>query len=139
VKANKSGAPLERKEVDSSKDEAFLDLSIPHSRLRGTWFLICAHKLRDKRCGVTGPILADELEKYAASHSLKGSDTGVHTLKISHIGGHKFAGNVIVYPSGVWYGRVTPCHVPLLVGAYAEGKKEEETKLKPLVRGGLEW
>jgi hypothetical protein len=32
-------------------------------------------------------------------------------VKVSHVGGHKFAGNVIVYsPSGtgVWYGRVFP-------------------------------
>lgn len=35
-------------------------------------------------------------------------------LKTSHVGGHKFAGNVIIYwPSGtsVWYGRVSPKEV----------------------------
>ena len=26
----------------------------------------------------------------------------------SHVGGHKYAGNVIVYPEGVWYGYVRP-------------------------------
>lgn len=41
----------------------------------------------------------------------------------SHIGGHKWAGTLIVYPQGDWYGRVTTCHVkPLLEQAVLEGK-----------------
>jgi (2Fe-2S) ferredoxin len=62
---------------------------------------------------------------------------------ISHVGGHKWAGNVIVYtPSllsnslsgtGIWYGRVEPKHVPGIV---------QETLLKgrviqDLYRGGI--
>jgi len=44
----------------------------------------------------------------------------IHPVLISHIGGHKYAGNVIVYPSGTWYGRVTPCHVPHLLLAHCQ-------------------
>ncbi|KAG9317244.1 Sucrase/ferredoxin-like-domain-containing protein [Chiua virens] len=39
-------------------------------------------------------------------------------LRISHMGGHKFAGNVIIYnPQGtsVWYGRITPHDVESIV------------------------
>jgi len=25
--------------------------------------------------------------------------------------GHKYAGNMIIYPAGIWYGRVKPCDV----------------------------
>jgi len=32
----------------------------------------------------------------------------VRIYKTSHIGGHKFAGNVITFPSGDWYGYITP-------------------------------
>lgn len=53
-------------------------------------------------------------------------------------GGHKFAGNVIVYPSGTWYGRVLTCHVPLLIDAYASSSNELKEKLTPLLRGQLE-
>ncbi|KAH8118377.1 Sucrase/ferredoxin-like-domain-containing protein [Phellopilus nigrolimitatus] len=57
-------------------------------------------------------------------------------LKNSHIGGHKFAGNVIIYfPQGlsVWYGRVTPHEVASIVQhTIIEGKV-----LAPLLRGGL--
>ncbi|KAI5123431.1 hypothetical protein M0805_006136 [Coniferiporia weirii] len=57
-------------------------------------------------------------------------------LKTSHIGGHKFAGNVIIYfPQGlsVWYGRVTPHEVDAIVKhTILDGKV-----LAPLLRGGL--
>lgn len=57
-------------------------------------------------------------------------------LKVSHIGGHKFAGNVIIYkPQGVsvWYGRVTPHHCEAIVRDTIVGGKV----LPPLLRGGL--
>jgi len=57
-------------------------------------------------------------------------------LKNSHIGGHKFSGNVVVYTpqgSGVWYGRVTPHEVPAVVKTtICEGKV-----LPALLRGGV--
>ena len=70
---------------------------------------------------------------------------GVRVGLISHVGGHRFAGNVIVYipPSvttnrlagkGIWYGRVKPGHVEGIV---------EETIVKgrvigELFRGGID-
>ena len=44
-------------------------------------------------------------------HDGRGTGKRAFLVKVSHVGGHKFAGNVIVYsPSGtgVWYGRVSP-------------------------------
>jgi hypothetical protein len=54
---------------------------------------------------------------------LRGIDTSqgggrIGLFKVSHVGGHKFAGNVIVcLPSGasVWYGRVTAREVEAIV------------------------
>lgn len=57
-------------------------------------------------------------------------------LKNSHMGGHKFAGNCIVYlPQGacVWYGRVTPHTVEAVVKDTILGGKV----LPALLRGGL--
>jgi (2Fe-2S) ferredoxin len=34
--------------------------------------------------------------------------TDVNVRATSHVGGHKYAGNVIIYPAGVWYGYVRP-------------------------------
>ncbi|KAG8758886.1 hypothetical protein FRC14_007151 [Serendipita sp. 396] len=61
-------------------------------------------------------------------------------LKISHIGGHKYAGNVILYTpqgpntgTGIWYGRVSPHEVPAVVQhTIIEGKI-----LPELLRGGI--
>ena len=41
-------------------------------------------------------------------------------LGCSHIGGHKFAGNLIVYNAagGHWYGRVKPCHAEAIVDTH---------------------
>ncbi|KAI0347182.1 hypothetical protein BDW22DRAFT_1367554 [Trametopsis cervina] len=57
-------------------------------------------------------------------------------LKVSHIGGHKFAGNVIIYtPTGtsIWYGRVTPHNVDAIVRDTILGGKV----IPELLRGGL--
>jgi hypothetical protein len=101
--------------------------------------LICGHGGRDQRCGVMGPILESAFRK---EFQRRGIDADV--AQISHIGGHKYAGNVIVYlpPSlegnalkgtGIWYGRVGPENVEGLV---------EETVVRgrvvvELLRGGI--
>jgi len=67
--------------------------------------------------------------------------------QVSHIGGHKFAGNVIVYippilgneghplaGQGVWYGRVEPKHVEGIVSETVEGGRV----IKELFRGGID-
>ncbi|KZT62952.1 hypothetical protein CALCODRAFT_425606 [Calocera cornea HHB12733] len=57
-------------------------------------------------------------------------------LRSSHVGGHKYAGNVILcFPTGamVWYGRVTPHEVASIVkNTIADGKV-----LPKLMRGGM--
>jgi leucyl-tRNA synthetase len=101
--------------------------------------LICGHGGRDTRCGVLGPILQSSFSK---EFNRRGIDADVGL--ISHVGGHKFAGNVIIYippsmegnalkGSGVWYGRVGPENVEGVV---------EETLVKgrvitELLRGGV--
>lgn len=57
-------------------------------------------------------------------------------LKNSHTGGHKYAGNCIIYNpqgSGVWYGRVTTHEVESIVQNTILGGEV----LPPLLRGGL--
>lgn len=115
--------------------------------------LICGHGGRDARCGIYGPVLRTEFENALSREDidvLKGpvvidnttaamiegapSRKSSHTARvglISHIGGHKFAGNVIVYippgsklatgmthplaGCGIWYGLIEPKHVEGIV------------------------
>jgi (2Fe-2S) ferredoxin len=47
----------------------------------------------------------------------------VTVRRTSHVGGHAFAGNVLIYPSGDWYGFVTPADVSRLVEDHLAGGK----------------
>ncbi|CAI2166900.1 12158_t:CDS:2 [Funneliformis geosporum] len=100
--------------------------------------LICGHKTRDIRCGIAGPILKNEFEKVLKEKRMDLVSTGNKGVPVylsSHVGGHQFAGNVIVYRDGhgIWYGRVTPCHVPMIIEkTIIEGKI-----IKDLYRGSM--
>jgi Sucrase/ferredoxin-like len=81
--------------------------------------MICAHMKRDKRCGVAGALLIEEFEKQLANANLTDK---ILLLPVSHIGGHKFAGNIIIYRRNPnpgyeadWYGRVKTCHVEAII------------------------
>ncbi|PKA58664.1 hypothetical protein AXF42_Ash008951 [Apostasia shenzhenica] len=87
--------------------------------LTGSYVFVCSHGSRDRRCGVCGPIL---IEKFREKISSSGLNDQVFVYPCSHIGGHKFAGNVIIFSpaangevSGHWYGYVSPDDVHLLV------------------------
>lgn len=99
--------------------------------------MICSHKRRDKRCGVTAPILRKEFLRILRSKDLYGDGDGdVEIWMVSHIGGHKFAGNVIVHRSegqAVWYGRVEPCHSQAIV----EATVERGEVIRELYRGSM--
>ncbi|GAB2278978.1 hypothetical protein Dimus_013645 [Dionaea muscipula] len=85
---------------------------------------VCAHASRDKRCGVCGPAL---IEKFNEEIQSKGMQKQVLVSACSHIGGHKYAGNVIIFSTnlegkvvGDWYGYVTPNDVAELLEASFE-------------------
>lgn len=86
--------------------------------LSGTYVFVCSHGSRDRRCGVCGPAL---IARFKEEIDLRGVQ-GVSVSPCSHIGGHKYAGNVIIFSrnsdgmvSGQWYGYVAPDDVPLLL------------------------
>ncbi|KAG0640216.1 Sucrase/ferredoxin-like-domain-containing protein [Tuber brumale] len=88
--------------------------------------LICSHNSRDTRCGLVAGPLKRQFERELAEKGIllgghEGEKGGVGKVRVgftSHLGGHKFAGNVVVYRPdglGVWYGRVEPKHVTGIV------------------------
>jgi (2Fe-2S) ferredoxin len=109
-----------------------------HANPSASMILICSHRRRDKRCGVTAPILAREFDHVLRENDIdEQGDRGTAVMMVSHVGGHKFAGNLICYTHqgtrGTWYGRVKPCHCKQIV---------EETILqgkivKELYRGAM--
>lgn len=88
-------------------------------KLKGWYVFVCSHASRDRRCGVCGPPLVSRFKEEIETHGLLGK---VSVSPCSHIGGHKYAGNVIIFGSNVngevtghWYGYVAPDDVPTLL------------------------
>ncbi|KAK2640134.1 hypothetical protein Ddye_027929 [Dipteronia dyeriana] len=87
--------------------------------LKGWYVFVCSHGSRDRRCGVCGPPL---LNRFKEEIEILGLHGKVSVSPCSHIGGHKYAGNVIIFGSNIngevtghWYGYVTPDDVPTLL------------------------
>lgn len=77
--------PTEPADIESmSKDSRLGDMKIHKSPYKTT-LLLCSHKKRDKRCGVTAPILAQEFDHVLREKDLTEQDAAV--IMVSHIGG----------------------------------------------------
>lgn len=70
----------------------------PHKYL----ILMCSQKTRDARCGQSAPLLRKEFERllrplglYRDLHDERPGGVGIYF--ISHVGGHKFSANVMIY------------------------------------------
>ncbi|TMW90894.1 hypothetical protein EJD97_015090 [Solanum chilense] len=122
---------LKESDVDAFVEDVLVSgkpwTSGPQEPINGSYVFVCSHNNRDRRCGVCGPILIEEFSKAIESKDLKNE---VHVAACSHVGGHKYAGNVIIYSTdkqgkiaGHWYGYVTPDEVPILLDEHiGEGK-----------------
>jgi hypothetical protein len=75
-------------------------------------FLVCTHGRHDPCCAERGRPLA--LATAAAFPDA--------TWECSHIGGDRFAGNLVAFPHGLYFGRVAPPDGPRVARAYAEGR-----------------
>ena len=166
--AHASLSPIHKDRLLRSKEQQSFLYGV--SDVRDVLVLICGHGGRDMRCGITGPILRDEFVRLlpqkdveiltgpvdvseterssiagTVSEGMKSARVGL----ISHIGGHKFAGNVIVYippgtriskrdahplaGCGIWYGRIEPKHVEGIINETILGGRVIEDHF----RGGV--
>lgn len=62
--------------------------------LNGSYVFVCSHGSRDRRCGVCGPAL---VSRFREEIELRGLHGKVTVSPCSHVGGHKYAGNVIIF------------------------------------------
>jgi len=74
-------------------------------------FLVCTHGRHDTCCAELGRPTASAL---TLSHP-------EHTWEVSHIGGDRFAANVLVLPDGLYYGRVGDLDAPVLAQRHLDG------------------
>jgi hypothetical protein len=106
-------APL----LDASRAEFGAPLSDPI-------VLVCTNGKRDPCCALRGRALIGSLA----------SDHGERTWECSHLGGHRFAANLVCLPHGIVYGRVPPADGPRLVDLYLAGRLDPA-----LLRGRSAW
>ena len=86
-----------------------LGAGIPHE---GTMFLVCTHGRHDPCCAERGRPLAEALS----------SEFPDETWESSHFGGDRFAGNLVVFPHGFYFGRVRPEESEAVVRTYLDGR-----------------
>lgn len=96
-------------EVGTLLDVAVDDFGAP---LRDPLLLVCTNGKRDACCALRGRALVTAL---AAEH-------GERTWECTHLGGHRFAGNLVCLPDGILYGRVSAADGPRLADLYLAGR-----------------
>ncbi|KAH0536780.1 hypothetical protein FGG08_006383 [Glutinoglossum americanum] len=86
--------------------------------------LLCSQKTRDARCGQSAPLLRRELERHLRPLGLyRDLDDerpgGVGIYFISHVGGHKYSANMMIYRrdegQAIWLARIKPEHIEGIV------------------------
>ncbi len=102
---------LRRLELGRYDDLLDLDLATAGEPVDHPLFLVCTHGKHDRCCAKYGRPLYDAVREQV--------DEG-WVWQSSHVGGDRFAGNLVALPEGVYYGRVEPSEVwPLLESALA--------------------
>jgi hypothetical protein len=75
-------------------------------------YLVCTNGARDPCCAIRGPAVAQALERARPGR--------VH--ECSHLGGHRFAANVLVLPDGLCFGRLDARAAPALADELDAGR-----------------
>ena len=91
---------------------------------------MCSQRTRDARCGQSAPLLKREFERHLRplglfrdAHDERPGGCGIYF--ISHVGGHKFSANIMVYRRG---DAVAMTEKPQTNGESGKGDGEERLK-----------
>jgi hypothetical protein len=107
-------------EIEDPGELAELDLHrLVRGRFRGfgeavagPLFLVCTHGKHDACCARHGAPLYRALEGFPDGE----------VWEATHVGGDRFAGNIVCFPHGMYFGRVTPSEALPVAEAYARGE-----------------
>jgi hypothetical protein len=109
---------MERADLEDVRDVATLDLealgrgaSVGLTPIEGALFAVCTHGRRDPCCAERGRPLASAISGAFPEQ----------TWESTHIGGDRFAGNMIAFPHGFYFGRVDPARGVDVASGYVKG------------------
>lgn len=113
---------LERLELGRSDDLFDVDLTplstgaaVGGAPVTDPTYLVCTNGKHDACCAEHGrPLVA----------ALADSPVADRTWECSHVGGDRFAANLVCLPEGSFYGRVTPDAAPSLIAAHEAGRMD---------------
>jgi hypothetical protein len=113
------GGWLERFELEHVTDLLELDLgglrqrvSVGGAPVRQPLYLVCTNGKHDRCCAVHGLPVARELADLLPTR----------VWECSHIGGDRFAGNLVCLPDGLFYGHLDPGTARTVVEAHESGR-----------------
>ena len=111
------GGSFSRAEFEGYDELLELDLTEPGEPVGHPLILVCTHGKHDRCCARRGrPVyraLADRAEEGWVWQS-------------SHLGGHRFAGNAVFLPEGLYFGRLRPGEAGPVLDEYLAGRIEFE-------------
>jgi hypothetical protein len=109
----RGGQWLSRAVVGAYEELLGLDFAEPGDALGHPLLLVCTHGKHDACCARQG------LPTYEAMRDLVDPEW---LWQCSHVGGDRFAGNVVCLPEGVYYGRVRPGDALGLIEEHLAGR-----------------
>jgi hypothetical protein len=119
VAVDTAEAQMGRTRVDRIEDVLHLDPRRVDPRgparfepIAGPLFVVCTHGRRDVCCAERGR----PLQRAVASVFPDAA------WESTHVGGDRFAGNLVTFPHGLYFGRVEPHEGPGIAHAYHEGR-----------------
>ncbi|WP_460815047.1 sucrase ferredoxin [Nocardioides korecus] len=81
-------------------------------RVEGPAYAVCTHGKHDACCAERGRPVAAVLTGFRPDA----------TWEVSHVGGDRFAANLLVLPEGLYYGRMDPVSAPVLADLHESGR-----------------
>jgi hypothetical protein len=117
VRTEERAAETRRIEITSHADLADLDLDSAGEPHDARLVLVCAHGSRDRCCSLRGTAVCRAL---GAAAGLGDDELWLS----SHHGGHRFAGNALVFPLGLHLGRLDSWSAPDVLSRARAGRIE---------------
>ena len=142
VRSTRTERELRYLELERYDDLVGVDFAAAGRPVDHPLFLVCTHGKHDRCCAKFGRPLYDAVREQVE---------GEWVWQSSHVGGDRFAGNVVALPDGVYYGRVEPAeawavveaalerrvHLPLYRGRSCYGFAAQAAELAVREAGGL--